>query len=179
MTRASCHGRRAGSDARYTPSRIEEGACLLKFATPAWSSSNLLNVAKYVESGLVFAHVRAASDGNMLTGNVNYENTHPFKVRFEVYASSLSPGGSRPRAVPFRSLGLPAPGSRYSLGGSPRCEASPPHASSGGCPRVVPRALQARRRKTGCGISDGREGGGGDQEVSGAEFGLPMSPTAW
>lgn len=65
---------------RYNPKKIDEGGCLVKFPTPAWSSPNLLNIAKFVESGLVFAHVRAAFDGTALTGNVNHENTHPFKV---------------------------------------------------------------------------------------------------
>ena len=55
-------------------------SCVVKFPTPAWSSANLLNIARFVESGLVFAHVRAASDGTALVGNVNHENTHPFKV---------------------------------------------------------------------------------------------------
>lgn len=59
---------------------MENGGCLVKFSTPAWCSSNLLSIAKFVESGLVFAHVRAASDGAVLMGNVNHENTHPFKV---------------------------------------------------------------------------------------------------
>lgn len=54
---------------------------MVKFPTPAWSSTNLLNIAKFVESGLVFAHVRAASDGAVLVGSVNHENTHPFQVR--------------------------------------------------------------------------------------------------
>lgn len=53
---------------------------MVKFPTPAWSSTNLLNIAKFVESGLVFAHVRAASDGAVLVGSVNHENTHPFQV---------------------------------------------------------------------------------------------------
>ena len=66
--------------ARYTSRRIEEGGCVVKFPTPAWSSTNLLNIAKFVESGLVFAHVRAASDGAVLVGSVNHENTHPFQV---------------------------------------------------------------------------------------------------
>lgn len=65
----------------YQPNMIEDGSCLVKFATPAWCSSNLLNIAKFIESGLVFAHVRAASDGTVLTGNVNHENTHPFKFK--------------------------------------------------------------------------------------------------
>ena len=65
---------------RYNPKKIAEGGCVVKFPTPAWSSANLLNIAKFVESGLVFAHVRAASDGSALVGNVNHENTHPFKV---------------------------------------------------------------------------------------------------
>ncbi len=64
---------------RYTR-KIEEGGCVVKFPTPAWSSTNLLNIAKFVESGLVFAHVRAASDGAVLVGSVNHENTHPFQV---------------------------------------------------------------------------------------------------
>ncbi|CAM9944937.1 unnamed protein product, partial [Scytosiphon promiscuus] len=59
--------------------RESEGGCVVKFPTPAWSSTNLLNIAKFVESGLVFAHVRAASDGAVLVGSVNHENTHPFK----------------------------------------------------------------------------------------------------
>ncbi|CAN0034234.1 unnamed protein product, partial [Hapterophycus canaliculatus] len=63
----------------YTPKKISEGGCVVKFPTPAWSSTNLLNIAKFVESGLVFAHVRAASDGAVLVGSVNHENTHPFK----------------------------------------------------------------------------------------------------
>lgn len=54
---------------------------MVKFPTPAWSSTNLLNIAKFVESGLVFAHVRAASDGAVLVGSVNHENTHPFQVQ--------------------------------------------------------------------------------------------------
>ena len=69
------------SSLRYTSRRIDEGGCVVKFPTPAWSSTNLLNIAKFVESGLVFAHVRAASDGAVLVGSVNHENTHPFQVR--------------------------------------------------------------------------------------------------
>lgn len=65
---------------RYTSRKLEEGGCVVKFPTPAWSSTNLLNIAKFVESGLVFAHVRAASDGAVLVGSVNHENTHPFQV---------------------------------------------------------------------------------------------------
>ena len=61
---------------------VDDGGCVVKFPTPAWSSPNLLNIAKFVESGLVFAHVRAAFDGAALTGNVNHENTHPFKVQY-------------------------------------------------------------------------------------------------
>lgn len=64
----------------YCPERIEEGACLVKFATPAWSCPNLVNLARYVSTPLLFAHVRAASDGNTLVGRVSYENCHPFKV---------------------------------------------------------------------------------------------------
>lgn len=75
---------------RYNPKKIEDGACVVKFPTPAWSSPNLLNIAKFVESGLVFAHVRAASDGAALVGNVNHENTHPFKVRHDVNMVSNS-----------------------------------------------------------------------------------------
>ncbi|CAM9821491.1 unnamed protein product, partial [Phaeothamnion confervicola] len=54
--------------------------CIVKFATPAWSSTNLLELSRFIDAGLLFAHVRAASDGNELTGRVSYENSHPFKV---------------------------------------------------------------------------------------------------
>ncbi|CAN0288534.1 unnamed protein product, partial [Ectocarpus sp. 8 AP-2014] len=91
---------------RYTPRRIEEGGCVVKFPTPAWSNTNLLNIAKFVESGLVFAHVRAASDGAVLVGNVNHENTHPFKYkRYTFMHNGGIPGFARMKRQLLAQLG--------------------------------------------------------------------------
>ncbi|CAB1104717.1 unnamed protein product [Ectocarpus sp. CCAP 1310/34] len=90
----------------YTPRRIEEGGCVVKFPTPAWSNTNLLNIAKFVESGLVFAHVRAASDGAVLVGNVNHENTHPFKYkRYTFMHNGGIPGFARMKRQLLAQLG--------------------------------------------------------------------------
>ena len=60
-------------------------ACCFKFITPAWSNQNLRNIGNYVQSSLIFAHIRAASAGIDASEDaevvVNQENCHPFRYR--------------------------------------------------------------------------------------------------
>ena len=65
----------------YDRARPSMGACVFKFTTPAWSDGNLRSIGDHVRSSLIFAHVRAASDGHDPSENVvvSYENCHPFK----------------------------------------------------------------------------------------------------
>lgn len=58
----------------YVPELSPEPA-LFRSVTPAWNNSNLLELARVVESGLVFAHVRAATKH----GGQSEANCHPFK----------------------------------------------------------------------------------------------------
>jgi glutamine amidotransferase len=55
--------------------------CLACVNTSAWSCPNIQSLCKFVETHCLFAHVRAASDGNELVGRVSYENSHPFRCR--------------------------------------------------------------------------------------------------
>ena len=56
----------------YRPDiRKEPG--LFKSIYPAWNDKNLLNNASFIQTNCFFAHVRAAT-----VGDVSYENTHPF-----------------------------------------------------------------------------------------------------
>jgi len=48
---------------------------LYKATEPAWCDPNLRELADYVESPVIFGHVRAASPGSI----VNRENCHPFR----------------------------------------------------------------------------------------------------
>jgi glutamine amidotransferase len=59
----------------------EEGSCVIKFVTPAWSNKNLINLGNYVYSNLILAHVRAATNGKdpFEQCAVSIENCHPFK----------------------------------------------------------------------------------------------------
>jgi glutamine amidotransferase len=53
-----------------------DGRCFVfKATTPAWSEPNLADLAEFVESRVIFGHVRAASPGSV----VSLDNTHPFK----------------------------------------------------------------------------------------------------
>jgi predicted glutamine amidotransferase len=49
--------------------------CVITGVTPAWSNRNLHNLADKLRSGMVFAHVRAASPGMAVTEL----NCHPFR----------------------------------------------------------------------------------------------------
>lgn len=56
----------------YNPSATRLPACFRE-TTPAWSSQNLKQITRVTESSCIFAHVRAAS-----AGNVMQTNCHPF-----------------------------------------------------------------------------------------------------
>jgi predicted glutamine amidotransferase len=49
--------------------------CVITAVTPAWSNRNLHNLAEKLRTGMVFAHVRAASPGMSVTEL----NCHPFR----------------------------------------------------------------------------------------------------
>jgi glutamine amidotransferase len=57
----------------YSP-EIDAEPCVVKAAVPAWSSENGRSLSTKIRSGLVFAHVRAASPGLA----VQHSNCHPF-----------------------------------------------------------------------------------------------------
>lgn len=56
----------------YNPNATRLPACFRE-TTPAWSSQNLKQITRVTESSCIFAHVRAAS-----AGNVMQTNCHPF-----------------------------------------------------------------------------------------------------
>jgi len=59
----------------------EEGCCLFKLTSPAWSNVNLRNIGQYVRSPVIFGHVRAATASCSAYEHVviSDENCHPFK----------------------------------------------------------------------------------------------------
>jgi glutamine amidotransferase len=59
----------------------EDGACMFKIHTPAWSDSNILNIGRYVKSSVILGHVRAAATGHnpLEPVIVSFQNCHPFK----------------------------------------------------------------------------------------------------
>lgn len=59
----------------YPRDDADRVACVVRDTMPAWGSRNLRSLAANVASGLVFAHVRAASPGLA----VQESNTHPFQ----------------------------------------------------------------------------------------------------
>jgi len=58
----------------YMP-EIDEIPCVFTSTRPAWSNRNLHRLAEKIRSGCIFAHVRAASPGLM----VSEANCHPFR----------------------------------------------------------------------------------------------------
>lgn len=58
-----------------------KGSCVVKMITPAWSDVNLLNLSKYIDSSLIFGHIRAAASGHdsMAEQIISTFNCHPFK----------------------------------------------------------------------------------------------------
>lgn len=57
----------------YVP-EIDPAPCIVRSVTPAWSSRNLQSLAFKIHAARLFAHVRAASPGMVVTET----NTHPF-----------------------------------------------------------------------------------------------------
>jgi predicted glutamine amidotransferase len=57
----------------YAP-RLKPEPVLFREVTPAWNSPNLHSLADGIESGAIFAHVRAATEGSAVT----VLNCHPF-----------------------------------------------------------------------------------------------------
>lgn len=53
----------------------DETPCVFTSITPAWNNENLSRLATKLESGLIFAHVRAAYPGMP----VSEQNCHPFQ----------------------------------------------------------------------------------------------------
>ena len=53
---------------------LNEGSCLFRSVLPAWNDKNLHRISEKIESSLVFAHVRAASLGSV----ISQPNCHPF-----------------------------------------------------------------------------------------------------
>ncbi len=58
----------------YAPEMAQEPA-LFRSVTPAWNNNNLLELARVVQSHLIFAHVRAATKH----GGQSEANCHPFR----------------------------------------------------------------------------------------------------
>lgn len=58
----------------YMP-EIDEIPCVFTSTRPAWSDRNLFRLAEKIRSGCIFAHVRAATPGLM----VSEANCHPFR----------------------------------------------------------------------------------------------------
>ena len=57
----------------YVP-QMDPTPCIVRSVTPAWSSRNLQNLSFKTHASYLFAHVRAASPGMIVTET----NTHPF-----------------------------------------------------------------------------------------------------
>lgn len=57
----------------YVP-RLSKEPAVFKDITPAWNNPNLMDLARVIESGTIFAHVRAATPGL----EVARRNCHPF-----------------------------------------------------------------------------------------------------
>lgn len=57
----------------YSP-ELTPTPALFRCTSPAWNSSNLRHLARVTQSGVILAHVRAASDGLV----VSQPNCHPF-----------------------------------------------------------------------------------------------------
>ncbi|KAJ1329358.1 glutamine amidotransferase [Microdochium nivale] len=57
----------------YTEPKLGYEPCIFKSTTPAWNCSNLPRIASKTASRLVFAHVRATTEGSL-----SEDNCHPF-----------------------------------------------------------------------------------------------------
>ncbi len=78
---------------------------LFRSVTPAWNNNNLLELARVVESHLIFAHVRAATKH----GGQSEANCHPFKSGRHAFMHNGDIGDfARLRRPLLASLGDPA-----------------------------------------------------------------------
>ncbi|KAJ6783447.1 hypothetical protein PWT90_08864 [Aphanocladium album] len=57
----------------YTDPKLGSAPCLFTSTTPAWNCANLQRIASKTASRLIFAHVRATTEGS-----TNEDNCHPF-----------------------------------------------------------------------------------------------------
>lgn len=57
----------------YTDPKLGSAPCLFTSTTPAWNCTNLQRIASKTASPLIFAHVRATTEGS-----ISEENCHPF-----------------------------------------------------------------------------------------------------
>ena len=57
----------------YTDARLGPAPCLFTSTIPAWNCSNLQRIASKTASRLIFAHVRATTEGSL-----SEDNCHPF-----------------------------------------------------------------------------------------------------
>lgn len=57
----------------YTDEKLGSAPCLFTSTTPAWNCTNLQRIASKTASRLVFAHVRATTEGSL-----SEDNCHPF-----------------------------------------------------------------------------------------------------
>lgn len=58
----------------YTDSRLGPEPCIFTSTIPAWNCRNLERLASKTTSSLIFAHVRASTEGNL-----SEQNCHPFE----------------------------------------------------------------------------------------------------
>src|SRR3989338_8137411 len=57
------------------PFGASQNPCVFNSVTPAWNNQNLYRISSKISSSLVFAHVRAATEGSLITET----NCHPFQ----------------------------------------------------------------------------------------------------
>jgi predicted glutamine amidotransferase len=82
---ATLTGTKGFGVAWYRQDLLHKGSCVFKLTTPAWNTTNLLHLSEFVESSLIFGHVRAASNIRdddaqcTIVGRISQENCHPFK----------------------------------------------------------------------------------------------------
>lgn len=72
----------------YTDPKLGEAPCLFRSTIPAWNCSNLERIASKTASRLVFAHVRAATDGTL-----SEDNCHPFSYGSLMFMHNGGLGG--------------------------------------------------------------------------------------
>jgi predicted glutamine amidotransferase len=69
--------------------RVSSEPALFKSISPAWNNDNLKELSRIIESGCIMAHVRAATQGLM----VSESNCHPFKWKNYAFMHNGDIGG--------------------------------------------------------------------------------------